>query len=138
MDFILLETEPIANECKQIHVILGRPCLTTANALINCRNRVMNLSFSNMTLQLNVLNMCKQPHHQEDDDNENEKIDLIEPIIEERIQNENSTNSAEICIADSFESSKELDCDTANICPTLDSMHIITGDDDQSNFEDTV
>ena len=23
MDFIVLETEPIANECKQIHVILG-------------------------------------------------------------------------------------------------------------------
>ena len=66
----------------------------------------MNLSFSNMTLELNVFSMCKQPHHQEDKDNENEEIDLIEPIIEEHIQDENFTNSAEICFAGSFESSK--------------------------------
>ena len=98
----------------------------------------MNLSFGNMTLELNVFNMCKQPHHQEYDDNENEEIDLIEPIIEEHIQDENFTNSAEIYFTGSFESSKELDCDTTNICPTLDSMQVPIGDDDQSNFEDTV
>ena len=82
-----------------------------------------------MTLELNVFNMCKQPHHQEDDDNENEEIDLIEPIIEEHIQDENFTNSAEICFVDSFESSKELDCDTANTCPKLDSIQVPIGDD---------
>ena len=49
VDFIVLETEPIANECKQIPVTLGRPFLATANALINCWNGVMNLSFGNMT-----------------------------------------------------------------------------------------
>ena len=59
VDFIVLKTEPIANECKQIHVILDRPFLATANALINYRNRVMNLSFGNMKLELNVFNMCK-------------------------------------------------------------------------------
>ncbi|KAH9780119.1 hypothetical protein KPL71_007961 [Citrus sinensis] len=138
MDFIVLETEPIANECKQIPVILGRPFLTTTNTLINCRNEVMNLSFGNMTLELNVSNMCKQPHHQEDDDNENEEIDLIELIIEEHIQDENFTNFVEIYFAGSFGSSKELNCDTANICSTLDSMQVPTGDDGQSNFEDTV
>ena len=53
----------------------------------------MNLSFGNMTLELNVFNMCKQLHHYEDNDNENEEIDLIEPIIEEHIQDENFTNS---------------------------------------------
>ncbi|KAH9686259.1 hypothetical protein KPL70_014304 [Citrus sinensis] len=138
VDFIVLETEPIANECKQIPVILGRPFLAIANALINCRNGLMNLSFGDMTLELNVFNMCKQPHHQEDDDNKNDEIYLIEPIIEEHIQDENFTNSAEICFVGSVESSKELDFDTANICPTLDSMQVPIGDDDQSNFEDTV
>ena len=63
VDFVILETEPIANECKQIYIILGRLFLATANALIICRNGVMNLSFGNMTLELNVFNMCKQPHH---------------------------------------------------------------------------
>ena len=37
-DFIVLETEPIADECKQIPVILGRSFLVIANALINYRN----------------------------------------------------------------------------------------------------
>ena len=91
-----------------------------------------------MTLDLNVFNMCKQPHHQEDDDNENEEIDLIEPIIEEHIQDENFTNFVEIYFAGSFGSSKELNCDTANICSTLDSMQVLTINDDQSNFEDTI
>ena len=89
-------------------------------------------------MELNVFNICKHPHHQEDDDNENEEIDLIEPIIEEHIQDENFTNSVEIYFVGSFESSKELNCDTANICSTLDSMQVLTGDDDQSNFKDTV
>ena len=38
-----------------------------------------------MTLELNVFNMYKRPHDNEDDDSENEEIDLIEPIIEEHI-----------------------------------------------------
>ncbi|KAK9181240.1 hypothetical protein WN944_024377 [Citrus x changshan-huyou] len=80
----------------------------SVNLLPYSVNGLMNLSFGNMTLELNVFNMCKQSHHQEDDDNENEEIDLIEPIIEEHIQDENFTNS------------------------------VLTGDDDQSNFEDTV
>ena len=37
-----------------------------------------------------------------------------------------------------FKLSKELDCDTTNIYPILDSMQVPTGDDDQSNFKDTV
>ena len=54
MDFIVLETEPIVNNYKPIRVILGRPVLATVNALINCRNGLMNLSFGNMTLELNI------------------------------------------------------------------------------------
>ena len=44
----------------------------------------------------------------------------------------------EIYFAGSFESSKILNYDTANICSTLGSMQVLIGDDDQSNFEDTV
>ncbi|KAK9187190.1 hypothetical protein WN944_018582 [Citrus x changshan-huyou] len=96
----------------------------------------MNLSFGNMTLELNMFNMCKRPHHQEDYDNENEEIDIIEPIIEEHIGDENFTDFIEICFAGSVESSKELNCDTANICSILDSVQVPISDDDQSNFED--
>ena len=59
VDFIVLDTQPI-EACNLIPVILGRPFLATSNALINCRNGVMKLSFGNMTLEMNVFNICKQ------------------------------------------------------------------------------
>ena len=54
VDFIVLDTHPVADPHAQIPVILGRPFLATSNALINCRNGKMTLSFGNMTLELNV------------------------------------------------------------------------------------
>ena len=56
--FIALETEPVVNNYKPIPVILGRLFLVTVNALINCKNGLMNLSFGNITLELNVFNIC--------------------------------------------------------------------------------
>ena len=50
VDFIVLETEPVVNDYKPIPIILGRPFLAIANALINCRNGLMNFSFGSMTL----------------------------------------------------------------------------------------
>uniref|UniRef100_A0A2N9HUD7 Retrovirus-related Pol polyprotein from transposon TNT 1-94-like beta-barrel domain-containing protein n=1 Tax=Fagus sylvatica TaxID=28930 RepID=A0A2N9HUD7_FAGSY len=41
----------VEDVCIQIPIILGRPFLATSNALINCRNGVMKLSFGNMTLE---------------------------------------------------------------------------------------
>ena len=43
VNFIVLETQPVSNSNHraQTPVILGRPFLTTANAIINCRNGSM-------------------------------------------------------------------------------------------------
>ena len=38
VDFIVIDTEPVHNVGSQIPVILGRPFLAMANALINCWN----------------------------------------------------------------------------------------------------
>ena len=54
VDFVVLDTEPSSNEPNHVPIILGRPFLATANAIINCRNGVMQLSFGNMTLELNI------------------------------------------------------------------------------------
>ncbi|RVW68650.1 Retrovirus-related Pol polyprotein from transposon 17.6 [Vitis vinifera] len=40
VDFIVLDTEPIAREPNHVPIILGRPFLATTNALINCRNGI--------------------------------------------------------------------------------------------------
>jgi hypothetical protein len=64
LDFIVLDTEPvqvIGTEIPMIPMILGQPFLVTANALINCRSGVMKISFGNMTVELNIFHIRKQP-----------------------------------------------------------------------------
>jgi hypothetical protein len=61
VDFIVIDTEPVHDGANQIPVILGRPFLATANALINCRTGVMKISFGNMTVELNIFNINSQP-----------------------------------------------------------------------------
>ena len=61
VDFVMIETETVSNLASQVPVILGYPFFTTINAFINCRNGIMRLSFNNMTLELNIFNMQRQP-----------------------------------------------------------------------------
>ncbi|CAL8135414.1 unnamed protein product [Prunus armeniaca] len=79
VDFIVLDTEPVVYSNSQIPVNLGRPFLATSNAHINCRNGLMQLSFGNMTLELNIFNICKQPANNEDD----KEVYMIETIVQE-------------------------------------------------------
>ena len=60
VDFVVLDTEPIANGPNHVPIILGRPFLATANAIINCRNGVMQLTFGNMTLELNIFHLSNK------------------------------------------------------------------------------
>ena len=57
VDFVVLDIEPIENGPNHVPIILGRPFLATANAIINCRNGVMQLTFGNMTLELNIFHL---------------------------------------------------------------------------------
>ena len=52
----------MSNPRAQTHVILGRPFLATANAIIDCWNGSMRLTFGDMTREVNVFNLEKQPH----------------------------------------------------------------------------
>ena len=61
VDFIVLETQPMSNPRAQTPVILGRSFLTTANAIINCRYGSVRLTFWDMTREVNVFNLEKQP-----------------------------------------------------------------------------
>ena len=57
VDFVVLDTDPIENEPNHVPIILGRPFLATANAIINYQNGVMQLTFGNMTLELNIFHL---------------------------------------------------------------------------------
>ena len=67
MDFVVLDTEPIASGPNHVPIILGRPFLATVNAIINCRNGVMQLTFGNMTLELNIFHLNNKHKLVEDD-----------------------------------------------------------------------
>ena len=66
MDFFVLDTKPVVNQGTQFPVILGRPFLATANAIIHCKGGLMSLSFCNMTINLNIFNVIKEIRDEED------------------------------------------------------------------------
>ena len=49
VDFVVLDTEPVAVGANYVPIILGRPFLATSNEIINYRNGVIQLTFRNMT-----------------------------------------------------------------------------------------
>ena len=82
VDFVVLDTEPVAVGSNHVPIILGRPFLATSNAIINCRNGVMKLTFGNMTLELNIFHLGKRHMHSEEDDFE--EVCIIDTILEEQ------------------------------------------------------
>ena len=82
VDCIVLDTEPVTVGANHVPIILGRPFLATSNAIINCRNGVMQLTFGNMTLELNIIHLSKRHMHSEEDDCE--EICIIDAIMEEQ------------------------------------------------------
>ena len=81
VDFVVLDTEPVVVGPSHVPIILGRPFLATSNAIINCRNGVMQLTFGNMTLELNIFHLSKRHMHSEEDDCE--EVYRIDAILEE-------------------------------------------------------
>ena len=77
VDFVVLDTEPIANEPNHVPIILGRPFLATANAIINCRNGVMQLTFGNMTLELNIFHLNNKHQLPEDENQITDEVGSI-------------------------------------------------------------
>ena len=82
VDFVVLDTEPVAVGPNHVPIILGRPFLATSNAIINCRNGIMQLTFGNMTLELNIFHLGKRHMHSEGDDFE--EICILKTILEEQ------------------------------------------------------
>ena len=84
VDFVVLYTKLLKKGVNFVPIIIGRPFLATTNALINCQDGLMQLSFGNMTVEMNVFNLCKQP--MDHDDVEDEEACLIEALVQEYIE----------------------------------------------------
>ncbi|XP_052297086.1 uncharacterized protein LOC127902277 [Citrus sinensis] len=123
-------------EASRFNFKPGRPFLATANALINCRNGLMNLSFGNMTLELNIFNMYRQPNEENEiEDDTDEQKELFESCIEENIQKGDFSELFNVCLVNSIESNKQLELDISNINSLLNSVQTSQNYDDKPKFE---
>ena len=77
VDFVVLDTEPVAEGTNHVPIILGRPFLATSNAIINYRNGVMQITFGNMTLELNIFHLSSK--HKSMEEQEPDEVYLISP-----------------------------------------------------------
>ena len=82
VDFLVLDTEPVVVGANYVPIILGRPFLTTSNVIINCQNGVMQLTFGNMTLELNIFHLSKK--HMQPAEEGPKEICIIDTILEEQ------------------------------------------------------
>ena len=77
VDFVVLDTEPVAKGTNLVPIILRRSFFATLNAIINCRNGVMQLTFGNMTLELNIVHLSS--NHKSIEEQEPDEVCLISP-----------------------------------------------------------
>ena len=83
VDFVVLDTQPMVNQGTQFPMILGRPFLATANAIIHCRGGLMTLSFGSMTVNLNIFNVIKEIGDEEDVCEAN----MIDSVVQKYVEN---------------------------------------------------
>ena len=83
IDFFVIDIEPVAPGANYVPIILGRPFLATSNAIINFRNDVMQLTFRNMTLELNIFHLSKK--HMQSVEDVLEEVCIVDTILEERV-----------------------------------------------------
>ena len=81
VDFVVLDTEPVAVGTNHVPIIFGMPFFATSHAIINIQNGVMQLTFGDMTLELNIFHLRKRHMHSGEDDYE--EVCIIDTIIEE-------------------------------------------------------
>ena len=79
VDFVVLDTEPSATGANYVPIILGRQFLATSNAIINCQNGVMQLTFGNMTLELHIFHLSKK--HMQPVEDVQEEVCIIDTIL---------------------------------------------------------
>ena len=77
VDFVIPYTESVAEGTNHVPIILGRLFLATSNSIINFRNGVMQLTFGNMTLELNIFHLSNK--HKSMEEQEPDEVCLISP-----------------------------------------------------------
>ena len=81
VDFVVLDIELVAVEANYVSIIPRRPFLATSNAIINFWNGVIQLTFGNMTLELNIFHLSSKHANLEEEGPE--EVCLIDTSVGE-------------------------------------------------------
>ena len=84
----------MSNQGTQFPVILGRPFLATANAIIHCKGGLMMLSFGNMTVNLNIFNVIKEIG----DDEDVCEVNMIEYVVQNYVDHVSYDGPLKSCL----------------------------------------
>ncbi|XP_022880884.1 uncharacterized protein LOC111398184 [Olea europaea var. sylvestris] len=118
IDFSILDIKVDVNVNSKILIILGRSFLATANALINCMNGLMKLSFGNITLDINIFHIMKQP----EEDDEYHQTFMIDVLVQEEVPTIIDPDPLNSFLSN-FEISIRYDADEyADICAAFDDL----------------
>ena len=79
VDFLVLDMKSSSHP-GQISIILGRPFLAIANACINYKTGVMDISFGNKKMRLNIFNTSQGPPVYNHDE-----VNTIEEVIDTKL-----------------------------------------------------
>ena len=94
VDFVVVDTQPVVNKGTQFPVILGRPFLATANAIIHCRGGLMTLSFGNMTVNLNIFDVIKGMGDEEDVC----EVNMVDYVVQKYVDNVSHNDPLKLCL----------------------------------------
>ena len=75
----MFDIKPIPVRPNHVPIIKGRTFLATSNAIINCRNGFMQLTFGNMTLGLNIFHLSNKHKPTGDERQGSDEVCLIGP-----------------------------------------------------------
>ena len=107
VDFVVLDTELATAGANYVPIILGRPFLATSNAIINCRNGVMQLTFGNMTLELNIFHLSKK--HMQPKEDVSKEACIIDTILEEQADQQGMLDVLDKELTECAEKQEEVD-----------------------------
>uniref|UniRef100_A0A2N9HFB1 Reverse transcriptase domain-containing protein n=1 Tax=Fagus sylvatica TaxID=28930 RepID=A0A2N9HFB1_FAGSY len=93
----------------------------TANALINCRNGLMKLSFGHMTLEVNIFNIGKQLVEED----ECEVANWVDVVVEDQFHNTYFSDPLESCIINSYDLDYSINSEITDVCSLLDDFQVM-------------
>ncbi|XP_026449532.1 uncharacterized protein LOC113349714 [Papaver somniferum] len=93
VDFVILDTQPVSSQDINIPIILGCPFL--ANAVIHCQTGLVESSFRNQKISVNVFKALQAPP----DPEHYESICMIDSLVENTFTTNSVSDPLEACLA---------------------------------------